>query len=77
MKLKKLVAGILAAITVFCMAAFAVGCTNNGNGGNSEPKPETPTVTSISLAPETAVLNLGETLEEEQVALLKKFAGVE
>lgn len=75
MKLKKLVAGILAAITVFCMAAFAVGCTNNGNGGNSEPKPEDPTVTSISIAPETAVLNLGETLDYSKYTITVKYTG--
>ena len=74
MKLKKLVAGILAAITVFCMAAFAVGCTNNGNGGNSEPKPEAPTVTSISIAPETAVLNLGETLDYSKFTITVTYS---
>lgn len=74
MKLKKLVAGILAAITVFCMAAFAVGCTNNGNGGNSEPKPEGPTVTSISIAPETAVLNLGETLDYSKFTITVTYS---
>lgn len=71
MKVKKLMASLLAIMTIFCLTAFAIGC----NGGNNNPTPEEPAVESITIAPETAVLELGQTLDYSKYTITVKYTG--